>query len=144
MAKANVKIGEMIFVKKRSVTRPILQIDGSKPVYFKVDGGIHLAPLTEGQKPKLGPDGKEMQQPHIVMVTNLETGEESTIVTNSILKSELEKTYPSEGYVGLSFAVEKTGSKRSSSGTTYSTYQISEIEIQAPPAVEKPQTKATK
>jgi hypothetical protein len=146
MAKvAEMNIGQMAFVKVRSVTRPVLAIDGSKPVYFKVTGVIHEAPLAEGQKRKKSADGQEMKSPDIMHVVNLETGEDSTIVANSVLKSELQSTYPNDAYVNKCFAVEKTGTKRSANGTNYSTFQISEIEIkqaeQAPeaakPAVKK-------
>lgn len=135
------QVGQLAFVKVRSVTRPVITIDGSKPVYFRVDGEIHEAPLTEGQKRKKAPDGTEMKQPDIMFATNLETGEESTVVCKSVLKSELEKTYPNVGYVGKSFAVEMTGKKRSGTGMEYNTYQISEIELQQTEAPKVPAKK---
>jgi len=154
MAKSSIAVGTMLFVKKRSVTRPVMQIDGSKPVYFKVEGPIHIAPQVEGIKPKVASDGTIMPNPHIVHVVNLETGEESTIVANSVLKSELSSNYPDEGYVGKSFCVSKTGTKKSASGTSYSTFQISEIELAeetpgepvkaTPPAMSKPAVTPTK
>lgn len=131
------QVGQLAFVKVRSVSRSVLAIDGSKPVYFKVQGAIHEAPLAEGQKRKTSADGQEMKSPDIMHVVNLETGEDSTIVANSVLKSELQRTYPNDAYVDKCFAVEKTGTKRSANGTNYSTFQISEIEVkQAEPAQE--------
>jgi hypothetical protein len=128
---ASIKIGDMVLVKKRSVTRPILQIGDKAAVYFRFDGEIHEAPLSEGQSPKKGPDGQVMRQPDIAHVLNLETGEESTIVCNSVLKSEIMGAYPDKGYIGKSFAVEKTGSKKSANGTTYTTFGITEVEVKA-------------
>lgn len=120
-------IGNLVFVKVKSVTRPILKMDGSKPVYFKVEGAIHLAPAMEGGRKQKDAAGNELPPPEIMFVTNLETGEESTIVVNKVLGSELQSVYPSDAYVGKSFAVEKiapAGNKR------YATFQISEIELQ--------------
>jgi hypothetical protein len=131
---AEMKIGSLAFVKVRSVTRPVLAIDGTHPVYFKVQGVIHEAPLAEGQKRKKSADGQEMKSPDIMHVVNLETGEDSTVVANSVLKSELQSTYPNDAYVDKCFAVEKTGTKRSANGTNYSTFQISEIRLQEPEA----------
>lgn len=133
---AETQVGQMIFVKVRSVTRPILKMDGSKPVYFKVEGAIHLAPAMEGGRKQKDAAGNELPPPEIMFVTNLETGEESTIVVNKVLGSELSSTYPSDAYVGKCFAVEKiapAGNKR------YATFQISEIEVKA--AAPKEETK---
>ena len=135
MANPTLQLGQLAFVKVRSVTRPVLTIDGSKPCYFKVQGAIHEAPLAEGQKRKKSADGQDMKSPDIMHVVNLETGEDSTVVCNSVLRSELQSTYPSDAYIGKCFAVEKTGTKRSANGTNYSTFTISEIEIQNPEPV---------
>jgi hypothetical protein len=138
---ADIKVGSLVFVKTRSVTRPIMKIDGSKAVYFRVNGKIHTAPAMEGGRAQKDASGAELPPPNIMFVTNLETGEESTIVVNKVLGSELESNYKDGSYVEKCFAVEKiapAGNKR------YATFQISEIELQAPPASEKIPAKATK
>lgn len=137
MAKS-IKLESGLIIKKaKAVTRSVIQIDG-RPVYFRMDGPIHEAPLSEGQKRKIGPDGKEMRSPDIAHVTNLETGEEATVVANSVLKSELMSCYPNESYIGRSFCVEKTGTKRSANGTNYSTFVIMEVSVEAPADVDEP------
>ncbi len=127
MSVTDVKVGGLMFVKVKSVTRPILKIEkGGKPVYFRCDGPIVQAEQMEKGREKLDANGVALPPPFIMPVTNLETGEENTIVLNKVLHSELEKNYPDQSYVSRCFAVEKyapSGDKR------YSTFMIAEVEL---------------
>jgi hypothetical protein len=128
-------IGSLLFVKVKSVTRPVMKIE-AKTVYFKVDGPIHKAAPMEGAKAQKDASGNVLPPPDLMFVTDLETGEEKTVVVNTVLGLELSKTYPEEKYVGKCFMVEKiapAGNKR------YATFQISEIALQET-APEKPAT----
>ena len=132
MAK-QLEIGGLVFVKSKSVTRPILRMDGSKPVYFRIDGPIVQAVKMEGGRAKRDANGNELPPPEIMPVTNLETGEESTVVVNKVLGSELRENYSEDSYVGHSFCVQKiapAGNKR------YATFDIAEIQLQGEKAVE--------
>lgn len=129
------------FVKVRSVTRPVLKIEGS-PVYFTVQGAIYKAPVMEdGSKAKKGEDGNPLPPPDLMNVINLETGEESLIVVNTVLGKNLQEHYPSDAYVNKSFEVVKFQPNKAA-GKRYATFSISEIEVT--PVEEAPKPEATK
>ena len=128
MAMTEVVIGGMKFVKAKSVTRPVLKIEkNGKPVYFRIDSTIRVAEKMEKGREKLDANGIPVPPPHIMDVTNLETGEENTVVCNSVLQSELESNYADGDYVGRCFSVEKfapAGDKR------YATFSIAELALE--------------
>ena len=142
MSKQQTTIGSLVFVKVRSVTRPLLKMDdvGGKAIYVTVQsavkdakpqsGGKTEAPLLENGQP----NPKYMAPPRLLDVLNLETGEEMTIIANKVLETELQETYPGDGYVGKSFEIVK---HKSDAGKRYATFGIAEIQLAEPEVEEK-------
>jgi hypothetical protein len=114
------------FKVKKHVTLPLLKQEDGKPIYIKTTGAIFQAKELEGQRARKNAEGQVQQPPHLMHVTNLETGEEMQIIANEVLKSTLEDAYPNESYVGKSFAVER---KPIQKGKKYATFTVTEIEV---------------
>jgi hypothetical protein len=112
------------------VTVPLLRVpDDGTPVYIKSNGAIFKA--KENAKAKPGPDGKPLNPPELMEVTNLETGEIAQVVMNEVFATELRDKYPSDGYVNKSFKVCKF---KMQGGKRYATFQITEIRVKVPDA----------
>lgn len=108
----------------RHVTRPLLKLQENKQYYIKVDEPMKQAdPVTGGRQQK-GADGNPVPPPFIMAVTNLEDGVAYTMIANEVLKTELEKQYPSHGYVGKFFELSKN---TKAEGKRYNTFGITEL-----------------
>lgn len=113
----------------RRVTLPFVMIpnDGT-PFYLKFETKIEAdtSQFSERMR-KSRKDGEQPQQKpvDIARVVNLQTGEVGRLLVHEVLKSNLNEAYPSDGYVGLYFKIEKTKAQ----GKRYFNFNITEIRM---------------
>lgn len=96
------------FQRVRSITLPQLKIKDHTEYFVKFIGAMALGDkitIPQGGNARGDEATRQarMEPPTLAKVINLETGEEMQIVVNSVLKSELEKHYPEQVYVGKCF-----------------------------------------
>jgi len=86
----------------KTVTRPVLKQHDHIWMAVRFDSEIFQGKELTGTKR----DGEAKIAPaQLAYVTNLETGEEQTLIVNAALKTGLEDTYPEKAYVGRAFAL---------------------------------------
>lgn len=104
---------------ERQVTRDVLrQVDGEA---FAVE---FEAPFVIGIPIK----GAKMDPAHTANVINLETGECVVLIGNEVLRNELDKVYPDNGFVGKLFAIVRyQGSPKDGQDRRYKNYRILEL-----------------
>ena len=135
-----IAIGNVQFEEVRSVTRPVLKIEaGKEPVAVLVQSVIRMATDTGEGRAKKGDDGKALPPPELMDVVNLVTGEESVVVVNSVLGSELREKYPNDSYVDKAFYLAKTA-PNAAAGKRYATFTIKEVRVKTPAAEAQVQT----
>lgn len=84
-----------------TVTRPVLKQADGVPFAVRFDGAIFESKIDAGKKKA----GETVMAPAMVAyVTDLQTGEECTLICNAALTSGLTDMYPDDGYVGRAFA----------------------------------------
>lgn len=116
----------------RHVTRPLLKIEEGTLYYIKVDSAIRQAEQMKNPKKikQTQADGTVIEviqpPPFVVDVTNLEGGTPSQMVCNEVFRTELQKQYPSDAYVGKYFELVKNSKAE---GKNYNTFGITELEI---------------
>lgn len=79
-------------------------------------------------KPDIGPDGKvkEREPATVATVVNTQTGEQFIYLVASVVKSNLERDYPDETYVGKSFYIQNKGKR--TENQRYNDFAIIEVE----------------
>lgn len=114
------------FVPKvlKNVTLPVLRLEEEVPVYVKIVSPMRLsaAKAAEGGKGKK----VDMEPATVVEVVNLETGENATMIVNSVLKGNWDEQYPNDDYVDRGFAITKHPKRE---GKRYNDFSIQEIEV---------------
>lgn len=129
----------------KHVTRPLLKLVDNQPAYVKVDGAFKQA--EQQKKPKMvkQADGSEVPQPppFVVDVTNLENNQPSTMVANEVFRTELQKQYPNDTYVGKYFEVIKNTKAEGKNYNTFGITEIAPVETEAPKAGEPAKVAAT-
>lgn len=104
--------------------------------YFKIQTA-----MRQGDDIVVAAGTTKKQPPWLMEVTNLESGEYGQIIVPAILKSELDKQYAGDAYVGKCFALSILTPEES--GKKYNLVNITEIEDPDAPEVEAP-TKGAK
>lgn len=114
-----------------TVTKEFIVIpeDGT-PVYYRFETAFAVDPNLQnvGRRGK-NKDGSEAEQapPEIAEVVNMLTGEVARLIGPEVVKSELRKTYPNDGYVGQIFEIKQGTQKTGKSGNKYRTYKINRM-----------------
>jgi hypothetical protein len=106
----------------KHVTRPLLRLIDNKPVFVKMDGPFRQAEATKN--PQKDASGNPVPPPFLADIVNLETDQPSQMVANEVFKSELQKQYPNDSYVGKYFELTKI---TKAEGKRYNTFTILEI-----------------
>jgi hypothetical protein len=137
----DVKQSALQFDVVKNVTKEFFVIaeDGT-PSYFKFDSAFVVDETIQvrTRKSKNDPDGTKKEPMEIADVTNIETGEVGRLIGNSVIKSELRRTYPDNKYVGLMFEIKQgAGKTGSTSGNKYRTFKIVEIRLKGNAATPK-------
>lgn len=119
------------FKVKRNLTLPTLSLKANEVCFVRFDEKIYIGKKAE---PKDKEAAKE--PPHLVNVTDLETGEQKTLILNTVLVSTINEAYPNDSYVGLAFRIEKLEKK---AGKDYHTFKVQEVEAPQGVAAAAPQ-----
>ena len=96
---------------------PLLKLRAGSLLYCKVNGAMEVSKPLKNAKVETGEDGKPKQPPTVMSVTDLETGEDVTIICGSVLVDTLNDGYPKDAYVGKCFSIgirERKDSKKRS------------------------------
>lgn len=121
------------FRKIKNVTIPQIKIEKEKEYYLRIDTAITKAPDSAGRVHM--EDGKtagKMPSPELIQVTNLENGEQGTVIVNTVLGRILNDNYPDHTYVGKSFCIVR----HELAGKKYATFDLAEIEVETGGATE--------
>lgn len=113
------------FKPGRLVTVPILKQTDNATLYVRITDAIRESKIQTERK---GTDGKAMKPADIMSVVDLTTNRPYTMIANSQLKSQLENTYPGEGYVQKCFAITPSAVQKGKAGRSFRSYFIQEIE----------------
>lgn len=113
----------------KHVTRPLLKFDGDKPLFITVESAIRKADPVTATRARTTGDGEQketMAPPELFDVLDLLHGDRPCqMIVNTVLGSQLKKTYPGDKYVGKSFKIEKAQLQ----GKRYATFSIQEIQV---------------
>lgn len=109
------------FKRLRSVTLPVLKMEGRKPKYLYFCGPMHQGKSVDKDK---GPAT-------IAHAIDMQTGEEGVFICSTVTQRELSEQFPGDAYVGRGFEISHTRvpDKR------YNIVSISEVSV--PPEVER-------
>lgn len=113
------------FKIKKRITLPSLVIKTGVAMYLRINTPITISSVIDPSKPNQTPA-------HVCEVTDLENGENSILLVNSVIEANLNEKYgPGDadtlpGYVGLSFQFANLGKRR---GKNYFDFEISEVEM---------------
>lgn len=134
MVGKKINLGGMSFTVAKQVTKTVLpQIDG-QPFYIRFETKAY-----QGEELKTGRGGKQQYAPaRLAEVTDLETNQLHLLIMNTVLESELDRSFPDGGYAGKCFAINRAP-KANKDGvvdpeTRYKVYTILEI---VPPEAEQ-------
>jgi len=109
------------FKQVKAVTLPALVLQLNEPRILQFDAAIRQSTITADPK-------KQREKPaDIAPVTDLETGEQFTLLVPSIVKSELSEKYPKDTYVGKAFRIVKLEKRK---GKRYHDMNINEVAIE--------------
>lgn len=117
---------------KKQVTVPLLKPAQEKPVFVTVVQAIYTS-TREIDDPRF----KKMENPDMLLVTDLSDGMRKEIICGAVLRRSLEEEYDDDGYVGLSFMLVKhrkqvkIAEDGAESAAQYHTWTVAEIEVDA-------------
>lgn len=124
------------FAVVKQITRQQIKMLENTEYYFRFQSGIYKdedSPTRKPRKSKDGEEGKPMEAPWLMDVTEHTTGEIGKIIVPSVLKIELEDAYPEvdgkPGWLNRDFQV----IPRRKTGKRYWLFDIQEIQIQDSP-----------
>jgi hypothetical protein len=106
----------------KQVTRQVLRQEDGKPFYVEFESAVYKG---EELVPSRGGAAK-MAAADLANVIDLLTGELCVLIVNAVLKSELERHYPGEGYIGRKFAIRRAN-PGGDTDKRYKVYQIIEL-----------------
>lgn len=107
----------------KQITRTVLkQVNGETLEVIFEGPFVEAPPIVKRGKVVEDPDKKP---PYIAEVEGFEDGRKYQLIGNTVLRSELDRAYPNDGYVGKAFAI--TPSK---GAKDYRVYEVAEIEFE--------------
>lgn len=101
------------------VSVPMLEVPVGQSFVCQLFDKVRILPTLEGQKPKY------KDSPHWASTIKASNGEARMFTWNTVFRSEMEKNYPGDSYVGKWFQITRLPIKR---GKDYSTFAITELE----------------
>jgi hypothetical protein len=111
------------FKAKRVVTLPSMVLKAvGQAATVKILDEIRVSKV-EG---KPDAEGKKQKPADICTVTNVESGEQAILLVPAVVKSNLERDYPSAGYVDKVFFIRCDGKRKE--GQRYNDFTIIEVE----------------
>lgn len=113
----------MKFKVKKNVTLPTLSLAVNQVAFVRFDEAIYVGKEVEAKEGE-----KKKEPPSLACVTDMETGEQRTLILNTVLVSTIDEAYPAKTYVGKIFRVEKLAKR---AGKDYHDFKIQEVEAEA-------------
>lgn len=110
------------FKRTRILTLPLIKTAIDIPVYIQPTGKMFV-----GKELKVKNGEKKKEPATLLNCINLESGEESQIICNAVLKGIFEDEYPNHAYVGKNFEIVKLAKQ---SGRDYNPFTVIEIELE--------------
>jgi hypothetical protein len=83
----------MAIQRIKSVSLAVLRLEKNRVYYIKIATAIKTGEKLDDKK----------EPAEICEVVNMETGEQNMLVTSTVMRKELQKQYPGDGYVGKFF-----------------------------------------
>lgn len=112
---------------KRVLTLAVLALSIDTPVYIKIEQGFYEGTPT-GKAPDAEAQEAGIEQPRLVRVIDLTTGEQMHLVMGHKLHEILESHFPGDDYVHRGFAVKRMRVKRGR-GTAQNSYSVIELDL---------------
>lgn len=109
------------FSVKRYVSVPMLEVPPGQSFVAQMVDAVRVLPPIEGQTRKIKGD-------HYASTIKAHNGEVRLFTWTTVFRSEMEKNYPEDGYVGKWFQITRLPIRK---GKDYSTYSIAELEPEA-------------
>jgi hypothetical protein len=126
----------MQFEIVRHVTLPQIKLpDDGSALYLRFEKAIETARQLEAMKTRRSKNATTestetpLPPPQVAEVTNLQTGELGQFIVNAVLESNLNESYPDEGYVKKCFSIKQLSLKKGRGGYSYKTFEILEIRL---------------
>jgi hypothetical protein len=108
------------FAVAKYVAVPMLEVPPGQSFVCQMFDAMRELPAIEGQKRKY------KDSPHYASTIKAPNGEARLFTWNTVFRSEMEKSYPDESYVGKWFRITRLPIKR---GKDYATFAIEELEL---------------
>lgn len=122
---ASLKILGANVTEVKAVTRPVLRQIDNVPCAVRIL--THIYKGQEIKKKRAG--GTSMAPANLCSVINMETGEEMTLIANSVLQSELDRACPNQSYVGRYFALVSVKETTKDGARSLRRYDIMEFKV---------------
>lgn len=115
---------------KRHVTLPSLAIKtaGQQKILFIIDA-MRVSKITDKAGTDAEGKAKTREPATICTAGDCETGELVTFIVPAVVKSNLERDYPKDSYVGKSFVIQNKGKR--SEAQRYNDFAIAEVDVPA-------------
>ena len=101
------------------VSVPMLEVPPGQSFVCQLFDKVRILPPLEGQKPKY------KDSPHWASTIKAPNGEARMFTWNTVFRTEMERNYPGDAYVGKWFQITRLPIKR---GKDYATFAITELE----------------
>ena len=115
-------------IKRKPVQLPVLRFEDEHERFLRID-----TPFVKSTRSVAAAAAKEdgkrkapaMDPATICSVTDVQTGEQGTLIVNATLQSTIEEKYPKGAYVGLTFGITRHAKEK---GKRYFKFSVFEIE----------------
>lgn len=117
-------------IKRKPVQLPVMRFEDEVERFLRIDtpfvkSSRNVAQAAAKEDGKRGSKAAQMDPATICTVTDVQTGEQGTLIVNATLQSTIEEKYPSEGYVERVFGITRHAKEK---GKRYYKFSVFEIE----------------
>jgi len=117
-------------IKRKPVQLPVMRFEDETERFLRIDTPFtkstrNAAQAAAREDGKKGKAAAQMDPATICTVTDVQTGEQGTLIVNATLQSTIEEKYPSEAYVGVVFGITRP---RQGKAKRYYKFSVFEIE----------------
>lgn len=96
------------FTKLRQVTLGVLKLSPKEPRYIYIVAPMHVSADIAPDAPAKEGAPKKKEPATVAHALDMQTGEEGVLICSAMLKSQLQREYPGDGYVGRGFEFTST------------------------------------
>lgn len=116
------------FAKLRQVTLGVLKLSSKEPRYICIVDAMHVSADIAPEQPAKDsdkPSAKRKEPATVAHALDMETGEEGVLICSAMIKSQLNREYPGDSYVGRGFELISTKVP----DKAYNIVSIAEVEV---------------